>query len=91
MLNAIQEYQEKEGLRSMVVSDDGTIVIFKKQYDQDTGVEKPEEVEKSFRKEEIQKEIDRLQGEIDTLNSFLEDPKVASIEIKPVEEPVIIK
>lgn len=90
MLEAIKDYNEKPEFRSMVVSDDGTIVIFRKQFDQDTGVEKPEEVEKTFHKEEVQEEIAELQKKIDTLNSFLETPEVVAIEIKPIEEPVEI-
>ena len=79
MLDSIKGLKENPDFRSMVVSDDGTIVIFKKQFDTETGIQKPEEVEKTFRKDEVQAEIAELQKKIDTLNAFLEKPEVATI------------
>lgn len=80
MFEIIKEFLEKsqQNLMSMTISDSGTIVLFKKDFELDATVnppivkEKPLEVVKTLVIEDIDKEIQESLTKIEILTSFKE-------------------
>lgn len=76
MLKAIEAYQEDQKREvkqtQIVTSDDGTIVIFRKNYDPKTGERLGDEVVKAMSPKDIDVEIAKRQAEIDTLQAFMD-------------------
>ena len=76
MLAAIQAYQADQAQEvkqtQIVKSDDGTIVIFRKNYDPSTGERLGDEVVKAFTPKDIDAEIAKRQAEITTLQTFMD-------------------
>lgn len=78
MKEFIKTYNEGKatGASSMTISDDGIIVLFKKEYELDNSVfppvmkEKSDTVQKAFTKAEIAARIAELQEEIELLQEF---------------------
>ena len=68
----LQDYYEKKdkGLTSVVVSDDGTLVVFKKTFDPETGAENTPETFATTTEAELEAEKTRLQGEIALIEKF---------------------
>ena len=83
MLQAIEAYQEdqKQEVKQtqIVKSDDGTIVIFRKNYDPNTGERLGDEVVKTMSPKDIDAEIAKRQAEIATLQAFMD---VAEVSVK---------
>jgi len=75
MLQAIEAYQEDQKWEvkqtQIVKSDDGTIVIFRKNYDPNTGERLGDEVVKAMSPKDINFEIAKRQAEIATLQTFM--------------------
>ena len=75
MLQAIEAYQADQASEvkqtQIVTSDDGTIVIFRKNYDPKTGERLGDEVVKAMSPKDIDAEIAKRQAEIATLQAFL--------------------
>ena len=67
------EKDEEVKHTTFVKSDDGTLVFFKDNYDQNTGEKLPNEVVKTTTEKEIQDEIAKKEVEIATLQGFLTD------------------
>ena len=74
MLPAIEAYQEDQAREAkqtqIVISDDGTIVIFRKNYDPNTGERLGDEVVKAMTPKDIDAEIAKKHAEVATLQSF---------------------
>ena len=74
MLSAIEAYQADQASEvkqtQIVTSDDGTIVIFRKNYDARTGERLGDEVVKAMSPQDIDAEIAKRQAEIATLQAF---------------------
>ena len=83
MLAAIQAYQADQAQEvkqtQIVKSDDGTIVIFRKNYDPNTGERLGDEVVKAMSPKDIDAEIAKRQAEIATLQAFMD---VAEVSVK---------
>jgi hypothetical protein len=79
MIEAIKAYQEDQAREvnqtQLVTSDDGTIVIFRKNYDSSTGERLGDEVVKAITPKDIDAEIVKRQAEIATLQAFLASTK----------------
>lgn len=75
MLETIKSYESSKEAEvkhtTFVKSDDGTLVFFRDQYDPNTGEKLSAEVVKTITEKEIQDEIAKKQGEIETLQGFL--------------------
>ena len=83
MLEAITAYQADQAQEvkqtQIVKSDDGTIVIFRKNYDPNTGERLGDEVVKAMSPKDIDAEIAKRQAEIATLQAFMD---VAEVSVK---------
>ena len=77
MLNTIKAFEsaklEEVKHTTMVKSDDGTLVFFKDNYDQNTGEKLPDEVVKTVTEQEIKDEVAKKQEEIAVLQGFLSE------------------
>lgn len=75
MLQAIEMYQADQASAvkqtQIVKSDDGTIVIFRKNYDPNTGERLGDEVVQAMSPKDIDAEIVKRQAEIATLQAFV--------------------
>lgn len=71
----LKDYYEKKskGLTSLVVSDDGTLVIFKKSFNQETGEPLPLETFATTTEEELDAQKAELQKQIALIDQFKQE------------------